>query len=179
MESVQPPTLARVQTSSATPSLRTPTLSQGSPSIISASTSNNRLPTTIPAKNPLALRLYKVLGANYQDASTKEALETLSAFYSPELSALPSITTSSKVKTMTNEVGGSDNGEDDEDDEEEAWGADFVRRNRKREPEQFIDASADGELALKARRDLRRDIETRLTESSRKFLAAFSEVDKV
>ena len=36
-----------------------------------------------------------------------------------------------------------------------------------------------GEIAAKARRNLRRDVESKLGESSRRFLAAFSEVDKV
>ncbi|KAF8583843.1 oligomeric complex COG6 [Ramaria rubella] len=51
----------------------------------------NRGSSTL-GRNPISLRLYKVLGANYDDAGTKEALETLSAFYTT-----PSTTTTAKV----------------------------------------------------------------------------------
>ena len=36
-----------------------------------------------------------------------------------------------------------------------------------------------GEMAAKARKNLRRDVEGKLAESSRRFLTAFAEVDKV
>jgi conserved oligomeric Golgi complex subunit 6 len=34
-----------------------------------------------PSKNPIALRLYKVLGTNYNDESLKESLVLLTRFY--------------------------------------------------------------------------------------------------
>ena len=36
-----------------------------------------------------------------------------------------------------------------------------------------------GEIAARARKSLRRDVESKLAESSRRFLTAFAEVDKV
>ena len=36
-----------------------------------------------------------------------------------------------------------------------------------------------GEIAARARKNLRRDVESKLAESNRRFLTAFSEVDKV
>jgi hypothetical protein len=44
------------------------------------------------ARNPVALRLYKVLGAKYDDDATRAALHTLSAFYAPPLSAAAAAT---------------------------------------------------------------------------------------
>lgn len=147
------------------------------PSIFSATTSS-RLPAAIPSKNPLALRLYKVLGANYNDASTREALETLSSFYAPPVAGTqaPILSLNGGKQDEEEELE-----EDEEDGEEQAWGREFTEKARRKD-KKSIDPSVapvDGELALRARRNLRRDVEAKLTESSRKFLTAFAEVDKV
>ncbi|KAG8913144.1 Golgi transport complex subunit 6 [Tulasnella sp. 417] len=167
------------------PSARGPPSALTTPSFFHTPPGNYRLPSTIPSKNPLALRLYKVLGANYSDGSTREALETLSSFYSPAAGA-----------GNTSESGASsllllgapvvkepdrltrDGAEDEEEEEEQdqVWGAEYARKARRKQTE--MEQPVDGELALRARKGLRRDIETKLAESSRKFLTAFAEVDK-
>ena len=81
-------------------------------------------------RNPVSLRLYKVLSTNYDDEDTRQALGTLSDLY-----ATPK-------------------------------GEDTIE-------------SVPGESAAKARKYLRRDMENRLTEGSRKFLEALGEVDSV
>ncbi|KAK7693935.1 hypothetical protein QCA50_003509 [Cerrena zonata] len=89
--------------------------------------------------NPLSTRLYKVLAANFDDDSTKEALNTLAELYAPAI-----ISTSANVKGK----GSSSKGD------------------------------VPGDLAARARKNLKRDVESKLAESSRKFLDAFAEVDK-
>ena len=42
-----------------------------------------------------------------------------------------------------------------------------------------VHEAVPGEVAAKARRSLRRDVESKLADSSRRFLVAFAEVDKV
>lgn len=87
------------------------------------------------ARNPISLRLYKVLASSFDDPSSREALETVSDFY-----ASGSSTTSASA-----------NG----------------------------DRGVGEGAAARARRGLRRDGEEKLAEGSRKFLAAFGDVDKV
>lgn len=164
----------------ASPSARGPPSALTTPSFFHTPPGNNRLPSTIPSKNPLALRLYKVLGANYSDASTKEALETLSSFYSPVAATEPGASASMLGAPVLKEPDRltRDGPEDEEEEEEpdEVWGAEYARKARRKQTE--MEQPVDGELALRARKGLRRDIETKLAESSRKFLTAFAEVDK-
>ena len=42
-----------------------------------------RSPSSSLSQNPLTIRLYKVLAANFDDDATKEALETLAELYAP------------------------------------------------------------------------------------------------
>ncbi|KAF8606493.1 oligomeric complex COG6 [Ceratobasidium sp. AG-I] len=51
--------------------------------------------TQSTSRNPLSLRIYKVLGANFDDPSTREAFETLAEYYPPEKP--PNKTTSAVV----------------------------------------------------------------------------------
>ncbi|EFI26934.1 hypothetical protein CC1G_15335 [Coprinopsis cinerea okayama7 len=100
-------------------------------------------------KNPISLRLYKVLSTNFDDHGTREALQTLSELYGiPETEAkqLASSTTSS---TSTGKVAGSVPGE-----------------------------SYPGEYAATTRRNLKRDMEKKLAEGSQSFLKALEEVDQ-
>lgn len=155
---------------------RTLPISLATPTSYSPASLGSRFPTTIPSKNPIALRLYKVLGANYQDASTREALETLSSFYAPSAveSSRSTDATQNGKKPST-----SLNGEEEEE-EEEVWGTEYVKARRKDAAENLqTRLEVDGEAALRARKNLRRDIEMKLADSSRKFLAAFAEVDQV
>lgn len=41
-----------------------------------------RRPSSTPSRNPISLRLYKVLASNFDDPSSLEALETVSNYYS-------------------------------------------------------------------------------------------------
>ncbi|KAJ7593358.1 oligomeric complex COG6 [Mycena floridula] len=104
------------------------------------------------SKNPISLRLYKVLGTNFDDDATREALKTLSALYAP---------VSSKGKEVVVI--------DDEDVED-----DSAKRTIVSEPLETI----PGESAARARKNLRRDMEEKLAEGSRHFLNAFGEVDQ-
>lgn len=93
----------------------------------SSMSSSSLTPTgTSQPKNPISLRLYKVLSTNFDDLATREALGTLSDLY----------------------------------------GADSVE-------------TYPGEYASKARRNLRRDMENKLAESSHHFVKALGEVDLV
>jgi conserved oligomeric Golgi complex subunit 6 len=108
--------------------------------------------------NPISLRLYKVLGANYDDAGTREALDTLSTFYTTPALASP---TSKEA----------DGGEDIISEADEN-GSEITARWQKV-------VSLPRDTAAKARKSLRRDTEERLAEGSQKFLRAFGEVDEV
>ncbi|KAK0502969.1 oligomeric complex COG6 [Armillaria luteobubalina] len=92
------------------------------------------------SRNPVSLRLYKVLGTNFDDEATREALRTLSDLY-----ATPSHGKGKAVQRGGDELDG--------DDEE-------------------------SRSAAHARRNLRKDMEQKLAEGSRHFLAAFGEVDQ-
>lgn len=177
LQTIAPPSLPSDPNSALTSASSSRSLSTGlaTPSIFSA-TPGSRLPSTIPSKNPLALRLYKVLGANYNDSSTREALETLSSFYAPTPAP-------NGVQLNVQDKPSAEANDDDEPDEvadEEAWGAEYTNKLRKKEATKTdVPLPVDGELALRARKNLRRDIEAKLAESSGKFLTAFAEVDKV
>jgi hypothetical protein len=107
------------------------------------------------ARNPVALRIYKVLGATFNDEASKEALLTLTELYS-------SPTTPGKGKEVQQDaVGGPGEGPTSN-------GA-----------LSFLDGAPPGETAARARKNLRRDVEAKLAESSQKFLRAFGEVDQV
>ena len=121
-----------------------------------ALSSESRVPSSSAPKNPVSLRLYKVLSTRFDDESTREALQTLSELY----------TTPSKGKEIARE------------EEPEADREDEVPR-----PTQAKDASLKelipGESAARARKHLRKDMESKLAEGSRAFLQAFAEVDQV
>ncbi|KAH7102798.1 oligomeric complex COG6 [Auriculariales sp. MPI-PUGE-AT-0066] len=96
------------------------------------------------ARNPVSLRLYKVLAANFEDEATRDALKTLSALYSDNTS--PDAAATSKSAAVLN-------------------------------------AHAHGPVvssgvAVRARKNLRRDVEVRLSVCSQQFLRAFGEVDE-
>ena len=117
----------------------------------------NRGPSNI-GWNPISLRLYKVLGANYDDAGTKEALDTLSAFY----------TTPATAASLSRVVNGHEDGNSEADED----GPEVPAERQK-----MVYTPRD--TAVRARRSLRRDTETNLAEGSQKFLKAFGEVDEV
>ncbi|KIJ51335.1 hypothetical protein M422DRAFT_26752 [Sphaerobolus stellatus SS14] len=113
---------------------------------------SERAPSSV-AWNPISLRLYKVLGANYEDSGTQEALQTLSSYY-----AEPS--------TVTTQMAA--NGHHDSDGDSDEDNAEEVKTTAR-----IINGTA-----TRARKSLRRDTEARLAEGSHKFLKAFAEVDE-
>ncbi|KAI0045369.1 oligomeric complex COG6 [Auriscalpium vulgare] len=126
--------------------------SQSLPDIVRRSAS----PATV-ARNPVSLRLYKVLGATFDDDATKEALMTLSELYSSPIHVAPTVTELRK------------DGEEDAEPEPADGLGDVLS---------FLEGPPPGDTAAKARKHLRRDIEGKLAEGSQKFLKAFGEVDQ-
>lgn len=110
-------------------------------------------------QNPLSIRLYKVLASNFDDDSTKEALNTLAELYAPAVVSPPTHVKGKGVQRR------------ESDDEEDEY---FPKRASAVSGE-----NVPGDLAARARKNLKRDVESKLAESSRKFLVAFAEVDKV
>lgn len=104
-----------------------------------------------PMSNPVSLRLYNVLGTTFDDDATTDALQTLSELY-----ATPAVNS----KDISNDV------LDDEDDGSVHQSA-------------LLQETVPSESAARARKNLRRDMENKLTEGSRQFLKAFAEVDQV
>ncbi|KAJ3566894.1 hypothetical protein NP233_g6714 [Leucocoprinus birnbaumii] len=118
----------------------------------------SRLPTVSQTRNPVALRLYKVLSTNFEDAATREALQTLSDLYAP----------STKGKEPIKPID-----ESDEDDDIDA----IAHDGAKPQTQPAIEL-VPGEIAARARKHLRRDMEKKLAEGSRQFLKALGEVDQ-
>jgi hypothetical protein len=120
---------------------------------------NRRSQTASPsplARNPVSLRLYKVLGATFDDDATREALSTLSDLYSPS-----GPTPAAKQDDVSH---------DEVDDAD---------REKIKDVPSFLRGALAGDTAAKARKHLRRDIESKLEEGSLRFLAAFGAVDQV
>jgi hypothetical protein len=112
------------------------------------------------ARNPVALRLYKVLSTNFEDAATREALQYLSDLYAP-----PSSSIKGKEPLKLDE--------DEDDIENGAAAGQSPVLNQP--PVELV----PGEIAARARKHLRRDMEKKLAEGSRQFLKALSEIDQV
>ena len=106
-------------------------------------------------RNPVSLRLYKVLSTNFDDEDTRQALATLSDLYATPKGK----DTLAVVEELDDEV------------LNDSVDASSVTT--------MLGESIPGETATKARKYLRRDMENRLTEGSRKFLEALGEVDSV
>lgn len=100
------------------------------------------------ARNPISVRLHKVLATNYDEPATREALKTLSELYGNR--------------------DDSRRGSADEPGNAEVTGASAA--------EKLVAGSG---IAARARKNLRRDAEVKLTQSTQQFLRAFKEVDSV
>src|SRR6267154_3529948 len=111
------------------------------------------------ARNPVSLRLYKVLGATFEDDATKEALSTLSDLYSPSES--PAVVSIAKEDGVVPD------------------GVDELDKDSAKDAPSFLRGAPPGDTAAKARKHLRRDIESKMEEGSLRFLAAFGTVDQV
>ncbi|KAF8470455.1 oligomeric complex COG6 [Russula ochroleuca] len=110
------------------------------------------------ARNPVSLRLYKVLGATFEDEATKEALSTLSYLYS--LSESSAVISAAKEDVVAPD------------------GIDEVDMDSVKDVPSFLRGAPPGDTAAKARKHLRRDIESKMEEGSLRFLAAFGVVDQ-
>ncbi|KAI0345229.1 oligomeric complex COG6 [Trametopsis cervina] len=124
--------------------------------------------------NPLSLRLYKVLAANFDDDATKDALQTLAELYAPPEQPGPKV----KGKGVEREPATRHAELEDEDEEVSAEETAGGSQEQVKTIPPLFSEPVPGEIAAKARRSLRRDVESKLAESSRRFLTAFSEVDK-
>ncbi|RDX56370.1 oligomeric complex COG6 [Lentinus brumalis] len=124
-------------------------------------------------QNPISLRLYKVLSANFDDDATREALDTLAELYAPSTSRS---TSGSKGKAVKADA----EGDGDGDDEYDIAGGSGLKPTGMvaAASAPAVDESVAGDIAARARKSLRRDVESKLAESSRQFLTAFGEVDK-
>lgn len=120
-------------------------------------------PTAPSSRNPVALRLYKILGANFDDEGTRQALNTVSELYGP--SSTPHPISQKPVKPST-----------DSDSDE---GQDSIHTQNTFADTFLGSANVPGDTAARARKHLRRDVENKLTEASHKFLKAFGGVDQV
>jgi len=132
------------------------------PSSLSVPSRNAGTPASASqTRNPITIRLRKILGTNFTDEATTEALRTLSELYGTQsTSSVPG----SKAKAQKN---GTDS-DDDWSDEDTNVGL-------------VVEDHREGlnETASRARKNLRRDLENKLAQGSQQFLQAFSEVDQV
>ncbi|KAG8816460.1 Golgi transport complex subunit 6 [Serendipita sp. 401] len=126
-------------------------------------------PSVTDSRNPLSLRLFKVLGARYDDPSTREALEILSSLY---VSATPTSTVDHKRRRSGNQKHSVDTKASDSEEETELKPT-ATNTASTREKELII-----SEGAARARKNLRSDMEIKLARTSQMFLAAFSEVNQ-
>ncbi|KAF8176766.1 oligomeric complex COG6-domain-containing protein [Pholiota molesta] len=121
------------------------------------SSQSERKPSwTTQSRNPVSQRLSKVLGTNFDNEDTRQALRTLSDLY-----AIPS--KGKEVQTSAEDL-------EDEVGQETTEAAVPT-------PSIVLTETVPGELAARARKNLRRDMEIQLAEGSRKFLQALGEVD--
>jgi conserved oligomeric Golgi complex subunit 6 len=116
-------------------------------------------------RNPVSLRVYKLLRTNFNDDATREALQTLSELYGAPVS----VNAPAKGKEPKLD---SDDWNEEEDDEPELNRASVTVNS-------IVHDNTAWTSAARARKSLRRDMENKLAEGSRQFLAAFGEVDQV
>lgn len=123
--------------------------------------------TPVPSgarNNPIALRIYKAVGMNFDDRASREALEIASSFYSSRTDS-----PAGKGKERAGNGGGMEEGSE-VDGEVDADAADDIVPVRR---------TLRGQSAAVARKNLKRDVEARLAGGAQQFLDAFGEVDKV
>jgi conserved oligomeric Golgi complex subunit 6 len=116
-------------------------------------------------RNPISSRVYKVLGTNFNDDATREALCTLSELY-------VSTSTSGKEHDLKSEI-------EDLTDENAAEEGDAIHRKPPFKQSVHLSEAIPGEFASRARKQLHRDMEKKLAEGSRQLLKALGDVDQV
>ncbi|KAJ8522928.1 hypothetical protein ONZ45_g610 [Pleurotus djamor] len=112
-------------------------------------------------RNPISTRLYKILGTNFDDQDTKEALQTLSDLYAAQP---PSSTGRGSDSTRVLD--------ENTDTLEDELGSHSRSRHT------ALQEAIPGESAARARKHLKKDMENKLAEGSRDFLNALGEVSK-
>lgn len=115
------------------------------------------------SRNPITLRLRKILGTTFTDPATTEALQTLSQLYN---------TPSASIAALSHIQSPEQNVNDDDDDD--SW-SDLGSEGTA--PRDSVDVA--NETVARVRKNLQRDLEHRLAEGSQHFLKAFGEVDQV
>jgi conserved oligomeric Golgi complex subunit 6 len=116
-------------------------------------------------RNPVSLRVYKLLRTNFNDDATREALQTLSELYGTPAS----VNLLAKGKELKLDY---DDWNEEDDDEHEANRPSVTVNS-------LVHDNTAWNFAARARKSLRRDMENKLAKGSRQFLAAFGEVDQV
>lgn len=115
-------------------------------------------PWTPQTRNPVALRVYKLLGTNYDDPSTRAALRTLSEIYPP---SIPQTSTAEHPPRTIDH---------DEDADEDGLSA--LR------PVTVADSAYEQSL-VQARKGFRQDMEAQLISCSQQYLKQFGAVNQV
>ncbi|KAF8638929.1 hypothetical protein AX17_001841 [Amanita inopinata Kibby_2008] len=133
-------------------SLPSSTLSPASTSAFLSDDKHNASSPQAQGRNPIALRLYKILGTNFDDVATREALQTLSELYSQGSTLKERLPDSSVEGTEENESGST--------------------------KKTAASTTVSHELAMWARKNLRRDMENKLAEGSQQFLKVLREVNE-
>ena len=110
-------------------------------------------------RNPVILRTYKILSTNFDSAATRGALQTLSDLHAPPIKGKEPIKRDDDLY---------------DDDDIECLTQDGSRIQGQPSIELI-----SGDIAAQARKHLRRDMEKKLADSSRRFLKALGEVDHV
>ncbi|KIJ59706.1 hypothetical protein HYDPIDRAFT_32927 [Hydnomerulius pinastri MD-312] len=147
-------------------------VSSPSPSI-STRNASTQPSASSSSRNPITLRLRKILGTNFTDQATTEALQTLSELYSGG-GATHSALTGNPPREQDPRVK-----DDDEDDDD--W-SDLDSPKAPTTSQNDVSANdppdAPNETASRARKNLQRDLETKLAQGSHHFLHAFEKVDQ-
>ncbi|KAF8548578.1 oligomeric complex COG6 [Imleria badia] len=120
---------------------------------------------TPSSRNPITLRLRKILGTTFTDPTTTEALQTLSHLYST-----PSTSVTAHVQSPEQNA----NADDDDDD---SW-SDLDSEGTAPRDGASGHTNVSNETAVRARKNLQKDLENKLAEGSQHFLKAFGEVDQ-
>ncbi|KAI3612712.1 conserved oligomeric golgi complex subunit 6 [Moniliophthora roreri] len=124
------------------------------PSSSTPATDDRKSSISSQSRNPVSLRLYKVLGTSFDDQATREALQTLSDLYANTERKVDGPVAEEEVESLENSA-----------------------KRLSISKEAAHGESIPGETANRARKNLRRDMEKQLAEGSHHFLQIFKELD--
>ena len=126
-------------------------------------------PSPAPSRNPITLRLRKILGSTFTDPATTDALQTLSSLYSAPSAATVAALSLGHIQNPEQNANG---------DDDDSW-SDLDSEGTAPEGGVSGHANVSNETAVSARKNLHKDLENKLAEGSQHFLKAFGEVDQV